>query len=198
MEHTERFPGLDERSCKQLAYRSRSLIGHYGFTKSDLEDIEQELYLRLYRLLPKYDPARSSKATFVDRVLTSGTRDLIRRQTAAKRDYRMYQISLDQPIPSADEGDTSLGDSIWDTEHAFYLGHSLRNYTDKVDLRIDVQRVLSKLDKSLQPICLGLAARKTPTEISRELGICRQTFYDRKLKIRKAFEAAGMGVYAGA
>jgi RNA polymerase sigma factor (sigma-70 family) len=198
MGYTDRFPGLDERSRKQLIFRSRSLIGHYGFIGEDIEDIQQELYLHLSQQLPNYDPKRSSKSTFVDRVLTSGSRDLIRRQTAMKRDYRLCQTSLDQSIFSTDEGETSLGDSICEAQHAFDTGQSLKSDPDKIDLRIDVQRVLAKLDRMLRLICLGLAAQKTPTEISRELGICRQTFYDCRARIREAFEAAGMGVYVAA
>jgi len=189
---------LDERSCKQLIFRSRSLIGRYGFTKSDLEDIRQELYLHLRRQLPKHDPNRGSKATFIDRVLTNGSRDLIRRQMAMKRDFRMHQISLDQSVFPSDEWAVSFGDSICEVQRAFDVGYSPKNNMDKIDLHIDVQRVLAKLDRNLRLICFGLAQEKTPAEISRELGICRQTFYDRKERIREEFEAAGLRAYAGA
>ena len=181
----DRYPGLDDRSRMQLERAASSLTGHYGFTRSDLEDIRQELYLRLHRNLPQHDPMKGGKATFVDRVLRSAVRDLIRRQVATKRDHAMCTASLDSPYPG---GYGTLGDSITDTD-------STPSHTDRIHLVIDVQRVVAGLDQDLQSLCHALSMQKTPTEIAREHGICRQTFYARRMRLRRAFEDAGMQVY---
>ncbi len=198
MGYTEKFTELDERSCKQLEYKAKSLVGHYGFTKSDIEDIKQELYLHLYQQLPKYDPARSSKATFVDRVLGNAVRDLIRRRKSECRDYSMCQTSLDQPAYPGNEGYETIGDTISEAQSASGISWNRQNNIDMINLQIEVKRIMSKLDEELQAICIGLSANMTPTEIAKELGICRQSFYVHKSKIRKVFEDAGMQVYATA
>ncbi len=41
--------------------KAKQLVGRYGFTESDREDIEQELRLRILRRLQDYDPERGSK-----------------------------------------------------------------------------------------------------------------------------------------
>ena len=98
------------------------------------------------------------------------------------------------PSPPAETNVTSvgrvstLGDSITDTD-------STPSHTDRIHLVIDVQRVVAGLDQDLQSLCHALSMQKTPTEIAREHGICRQTFYARRMRLRRAFEDAGMQVY---
>ena len=60
--------------------KARQLIGRYGFTQSDYEDIEQDLWADLYHRASDYDPSLASPRTFVNRI--------IEHRTAALRDYR--------------------------------------------------------------------------------------------------------------
>jgi|APFre7841882654_1041346.scaffolds.fasta_scaffold388118_1 DNA-directed RNA polymerase specialized sigma24 family protein len=41
------------------------LAGHYGFGRSDQEDIEQELTIEVWRRLPEFNPTRGSLEAFV-------------------------------------------------------------------------------------------------------------------------------------
>jgi len=196
VDYTERFPKLDKRSCEQLVYRAKSLVGQYGFTGEDFEDIQQELYLHLYRQMPKYDPKRSSKATFVDRVLRNAACDLVRGQIAQMRHYTKGNTSLDQPISFDNEGDITLGDTI-SNDHALGTPHAANDMT-KVDLSIDMRRLLAQIEPRMGQFCLDIASEKSATQIAKEHGICRQTFYIWKVRIRTLFESAGLQAYVGA
>ena len=193
---TESESGLDKRSYDQLIYKSKSLVGHYGFTKEDIEDIQQELQLHLYQQMPKYDPNRSSKATFVDRILENAIRDLIRRQKSQCRDFAMCTVSLDQSAFSNEESTITIMETIENTQHSFGASTNTKNNMDKVDLRMDVQRVLAGIEPKFQQFCLDLMSMKSATDIAKEHNICRQTFYVWKDRMRAIFESAGLRVYA--
>lgn len=60
----------------------------------DWEDIAQELYLHLWLVRHKYDSTKSSRRTFIARVVVNKIRDLARKSLAKKRN--LYQtVSLD-------------------------------------------------------------------------------------------------------
>jgi RNA polymerase sigma factor (sigma-70 family) len=71
-----------------IRYKKQPLIGTFGFTRDDADDIEQELALRAHIAAAKYNPRRGSPATFYDRVLENAARSLITHATAQKRNRR--------------------------------------------------------------------------------------------------------------
>jgi RNA polymerase sigma factor (sigma-70 family) len=58
------------------------------------EDIAQEIFLHLCKVVPKYDPSKASPRTFVLRVATNKIIDLRRHVSAHKRD-QSKTVSLD-------------------------------------------------------------------------------------------------------
>src|SRR5215472_4214675 len=75
------------------------LAGLYGFSRSDRDDLRQELLLDCIIRLPKFDPRRSSHSTFFRRVVRHRVSSLLDTQRAACRDYRLCRDSIDDPVP---------------------------------------------------------------------------------------------------
>ncbi|MHB1459470.1 MAG: sigma-70 family RNA polymerase sigma factor, partial [Armatimonadota bacterium] len=63
------IPGLNDQVINLIKHKAWSLIGNIGFTKSDRDDIEQELALDLIRRLHRFDSDRSQLATFAAHIL---------------------------------------------------------------------------------------------------------------------------------
>jgi len=61
-----------------VSRKSKQLVGKAGLTKSDREDIEQELTLHLLERWDHYDPSRGSERTFVARVIDNEVARLLR------------------------------------------------------------------------------------------------------------------------
>ena len=57
--------GIDPYAVQLIKYKARQLVGQAGFTASDRDDLEQELILDLLRRLPKYNPERARRNTFI-------------------------------------------------------------------------------------------------------------------------------------
>ena len=173
---------------------SNELIGRYGLTPDDREDLEQEMALDLLLRLPKFDPERACLNTFIARVVERRVSTIIRHRTAAKRDCRSHVCSLDEPIPGV-EGCSTRHDMISQGDCDLRVGRYGRSEVERLDLRIDVSLVLAGLPPELRALAERLCTHSV-TEIARELGVPRSTLYETGIaRLRKAFEDKGLDEY---
>ena len=97
--------GVDADVVRLAAKRAHSLIGKIGFGSDDLEDLQQELICAALEQLPKFDPERRGKLTFIGGVLDKKAAQLYRNRRRKRRDPYLESYSLDEPIlPSAGQG----------------------------------------------------------------------------------------------
>ncbi|MCP4573817.1 MAG: sigma-70 family RNA polymerase sigma factor [bacterium] len=172
---------LEER----IKWAIREVVGQYGLTESDVEDLSQELRLDLLRRLPKHKPARSSRRTFASRLIINKVRTIIAERTAQKRDYRKTAVSLDEEIggggDAAPVGDRFMAPGTGATEEG------------RLTLRIDLETVLSPLPDQHCAICAGLREEREITELARDFGVSRSTIYARLAEIRRRLVEKGYG-----
>ena len=88
---------FDPGVWKTICSKARGLVGSYGFTSADCDDLQQEAALDLHLRRRFYDPARSGRRTFVQRVVSNRFANLIAERRAGCRDYRACMRSLDEP-----------------------------------------------------------------------------------------------------
>jgi hypothetical protein len=91
---------IDPAARALIKHKVRRLVGHYGYTRSDADDLAQELALKAHLAAAKYDPARGALTTFYDRVLENRVRSLAEHATCQRRDRRRER-PLDGAAPSA-------------------------------------------------------------------------------------------------
>src|SRR4051812_1985208 len=81
---------LIQRKARQISRRA-------GFSRSDVQDIEQDLTLALLRKLPQFDPRRgASPDTFADRVIISAVKMMLRDAGRQKRAAGRHARSLNE------------------------------------------------------------------------------------------------------
>ena len=130
---------LDGYARDIIRYKARQLIGKYGFTRDDYDDLQQEMMLDLLRRLGKYDPSKAGLSTFVARIVDRKVSTLIRHQRQEKRDYRRQVCSLDAQVEDQDGQarglDEVLSQDAFDEEvarlHLSALGVGLTTLTDE-------------------------------------------------------------------
>lgn len=186
---------LDGYAREVIRHKARQLIGKYGFTRDDYDDLQQEMMLDLLRRLGKYDPSRAGLSTFVARVVDRKVSTLIRHQRQEKRDYRRHVCPLDAQIEDQDGQqrglDEVLSQDAFDEEIARYD----RPEAERIDLRLDLSLVLDDLPEDLRHLARRLQTR-TVAEIARELGVPRSTLYEKGIaRLRKIFEDNGLREY---
>ena len=194
MFHTHPFEGLDDYAVNLIRYKTRRLIGQAGYTRSDQEDIEQDLSIHLRQQLPKHDPRKGTLKTFVNTVLDNKIRTMVSARLTSQFDFRQHDCSLDEMI-EADTGDTvSRTEAIDAEEYLMATGRLNRRTLDVVELRIDVQCAVSMLPADLQDLCARLQER-TIVDIAREDGVSRHKIDELRRRIAFLFLEHGLDQY---
>jgi RNA polymerase sigma-70 factor (ECF subfamily) len=177
-----------------IRHKARQLVGTYGFTEADRDDLEQELRVDLMRRLGKFNPAKAKLSTFTARVVEHCIATIIEARKAAKRDYRECDCSFNEPLTFEDGDDGELGDTIACETYMRRLSPASAGHVTRRDMSIDVASVLALLPQEQQRLC-ALLREHTVLEISDICQIPRGTIYDRIKEIRIVFEDAALGDY---
>ncbi len=169
-----------------IRFKSQSLSRQYGFGFHDCEDLEQSLFLDLLKRTKYFRNDRCGFRTFSQRVVSHHVATIVEARLAACRDYRL-SVSLDQLL--SEEGHleraerTPRGSSV--------IQGGKQSVLTKMNMHLDVQRVISILPPDLRMLSNLLKVCETHEEAIKKAGISRATFYRRFRKIREAFESAG-------
>lgn len=189
-----RYQGIDEYAVHLIRYKARQLVGRAGFTDSDTDDLEQELMLDLLRRLPKFNPDRARRTTFIARVVKHKIASIIKWQTAGLRDYRLCTCSLNDRFQDEEGGSIERMETMDQEDYLRRTGRLSRPADELCALSIDLQRAISLLPPGLRRLCRRLQ-RETVTEISRDTGISRSTVYESIKKLRAILNEAGLKDY---
>ncbi|MEI7605750.1 MAG: sigma factor [Rhodospirillaceae bacterium] len=186
MDSRNRYDGLDPQAIRTVRTHARRLARRGTVPGMDTEDYEQELMLDLHRRLRRYDPGRSSRATFIERVVRHRAASL-----ATGRPGEPVLVSLDQPPEDADDGE-ALGDrldddcGLWREPGPFAA--------DLPGLRVDLVRFVLALPIRLQRCC-GWLLVGTIQGAAREAGVHRDTIFDARRRLRERAIEAGFGIF---
>jgi len=189
----DRLPDLDDHAATVIFFKARQLKGRAGWTRSDREDIEQDLRIDLLRRLPRFDPARGTRRSFVRHVVEKRVCTLLEGRKAAMRDYRRHG-SLDEEVEDGEGGSESRGDTLDAAECRERLGLPVPDEETALNLRLDLEAAL----RSLPPLLRDLSDRlrtATPSELARASGVPRTTLLERMGRIRAHLERAGLAAY---
>jgi RNA polymerase sigma-70 factor (ECF subfamily) len=189
-----RYEGIDPYAVKLIKYKARQLAGHFGFTTSDRDDLEQELICDLLRRLPKYNPKRARRNTFIARVIEHKTASIIEAQNAGMRDYRRCRCSLNDRFKNKEGKFIERLEHIDQEDYLLRTGRLSRSTTDNFHLATDIRKTIESLPAELRELCMRLAT-DTVMEISCDTGIPRGTIYDSIKTVRAIFEDSGLREY---
>lgn len=175
---------LSEYATNTINYKSLQLIGSYGITESDLDDMRQDLKIDLFERLLGYDSRRAKVETFISRVINNKIASSIETRTCKARDYRKCWHSLNQHVQTDNGTFIELGDLIAANDGDF----------DAIDLKIDIHRALSKLTNEQKRLCKVLS-KYDKTCAAQIMGISRAKLYNLRKIIHAIFEECGLSEY---
>jgi DNA-directed RNA polymerase specialized sigma24 family protein len=174
--------------------RARGLIGNYGFRRSDRDEIEQALYLKLVGRLDQADPNDPKWKAFVAKTVSRHIASMIRDRFAAKRDHRRV-CSIHVVIGADEAGPVELAATL--LEHETPTKRSLEQRTEQetAELRMDVVAGIGKLcDQRHWEFCERLK-HDSISQVARDMNVPRTTLNAWLTKIRSRFEELGLGDY---
>lgn len=194
MHHTNPFEGLDDYAVNLIRYKTRRLIGQAGYTRSDQEDIEQDLSLHLRQQLPKHNPRKGTLKTFISTVLDNKIRTMVAARLTSQFDFRQHDYSLDETIEIETGDRVSRGEAMDAEEYLMTTGRINRRAFDTLEMRIDVQCVVSLLPADLQNLCARLQEH-TIVDIALEDGVSRHKIDELRRRIAFLFLEHGLDEY---
>jgi RNA polymerase sigma factor (sigma-70 family) len=170
--------GIIKRKAKQL-------VGRSGFKQQDIEDLEQDLMLRLIQGLQSYDPEIAHQKSFVTAIVERAVATILRDANAGKRDHGDQQ-SLEVLVEMAGESPTRLSNTIGDREYNRRRGRHSRTAEELQSLSSDLAAVIGSLPTDQQDLAEKLKS-KSIADSARELGIPRTTLNDAVRRLQTRF-----------
>jgi len=184
MEEFTRDAALDARTRKHIRNTARRLARRGSVPGMDAEDIEQDLFLDLWRRRMAYDPEKASFATFADRVIAHRVATLASPTARLRAERR--QVNIDEPI-EGDAGHT-LADVLADPAAPGELEHGLV---------LDLRRFVGGLTPALQRCCEILLAPNLRAAAV-QAGVHHSSVYENARRLCRQAEAAGLKEYVAA
>ena len=174
-----------------IKYKARQLVGKAGLTKSDRDDLRQEMWVDLLSRLPRFDASRAKLTTFMARVVEHKMFAILRHRSMQCRDYRREEYSLNELVEDADGKPVRRGEMIPDDVHSRRTGADTRSAQDRKELERDQKTVLAKLRADQQDLCellrihpRSVVARMTGMSrraLEKEVAVLRERFRDDNL-----------------
>ena len=161
---------FDEGLFRLAKTKGRQLVGHYGMSWDDVDDIANELYMNCFQHSQSFDAGRSSRRTFQNRIINNAVIDLVRKLRAQFRGYGVVIIPLDH---------FNAQGAISDAEK------------DDLEQRLDILKAVHRMPGDLVQIALNLMEGHSASDTAQRLGISRAYLYRRLEAIRGLFEQAG-------
>lgn len=186
--------GLDKFAANFICTMARSLIGKYGYTKSDLHDIEQELACHLIAKFPKYDPAKARRTTFTADIVSRKLVSMLRHRRALCRKLDGGRTSLSDPMVDADDEISERSQTIDEATIRSHTGQDRRSEETLAELRMDLETMIPALPPKLREFC-ELLLRMPMDEVVKHLGISRPTAKRRISAILEYFRDADLDQY---
>lgn len=162
--------------------KARRLCRRKGFRPSEQEDIEQELWLAVLQQADRFDPARASPDTFLDRVVSQGVAMLLRSRNRRKRGHGISPLSLENDYTPTGDGLKPLSDTVSSKDVARRLGTQSADPIARLEQAEAVKAAMAKMAARLQAICRRRMTGAIAA-IAREMGVSRY-------QVRKAIEEA--------
>jgi RNA polymerase sigma factor (sigma-70 family) len=182
---------LNRYAAFLIQKKARALVGRCGFTKSDIKDLEQELWLDLLNRENRFDPVKGAETTFIAMIIDNRVATIKEHRSAKKRDYRTRIDSLDEEIEGEDGSKMLRHEIVTKDTYLSKSGDMGRVEADQLDRRADISLAIQSLSPR-QRMIARLLQTFSITDAARISGVPRTTVNEIRNAIRKKFKKLGI------
>lgn len=182
---------LTDYATTLIRVKARQLCRRTDFSSSEHDDITQELWLRLLTKAHYFDPQRGSLGTFVDRVVCSHVRTILRGRRRQSRLPWSGAISLERTIVEVDGIPTPAYQTISEADLHRRIGTVFTCGAARQEEAAALAHALRSMPARLRDVCQHLR-EGTISSAARALGTSRRQVRSAKRAVRRYFQRAGL------
>lgn len=184
----QRTDGIDAFTEENVRAKVRRLIGKFGYTSGDREDLEQQVVASVLQGQGKFDPDKATRPTFISRLTDRAIASIIRERCAEKRDYRR-EVQATRAVERCDESnDANSSEAITERAARSHRGAQPRSDQSHAELRLDLEVAMDSLPESHQKVWKLRVGHSIP-KVAQMLGISERQVRKRISEIRRHCEA---------
>ena len=179
-------------AARFIRHKCRQLVGQLGLTRSDRDDLEQDMRMALIERFEQFDSAVAHWNVFVTTIVEHAVVAILEHRGAEKRGHGLGIATLHTLVNDGEGGYTELAQCVLDDERSNMTGFVPRDPQEVFELSEDLSTVLDRLPPDLREMCERLKTMSI-TELAREMDVPRRTLRDRLESVRHALRGAGFG-----
>lgn len=175
-----------------IRIKARQLCRRSDVSRSDHDEMQQEMRLYLWKKAHLFDPSRGNIEAFVTTAINSWVGMQLRRLERLKRRGEAGALSLER-TSIENEGDvTSLGSVLTDADRDRRTGATSPDPIASHDLQDALDHALHHLT-SRERSLLAYVADHGVSAAARKQNVSRRQIYNALARMRSRFEDAGLG-----
>lgn len=186
--------GLDDYANTFIRLRAVKLKEMLNLSRSDIDDLRQDLTVYLIERLHLYDPKKSTRKGFVAMVLNNRIRTIIRLHRESMEALKRDTLSLEEEFSDTDNQPIQRFETIDEEAALMNAGVIRRRALEYVEMSVDVAAFLEKLPERLRDLCL-LLCEKPIAQVARDTGLSRQKIHEELVRMRLLAEESGLREY---
>jgi RNA polymerase sigma factor (sigma-70 family) len=183
----------NEYAQASIRVKARQLCRQDGFRESDVEDIEQDLWLYLLAQAENFDPTRGSLNTYIDRLVNTAAAIMARSHDREMRADGFQATSLDTAPSGKDAKRPSLRSSLSPHDGARRTGAVPKSDLDRFEDQEALDFALASMPPDIRDVCQRVMDGVTPAKVARQLGVSRRRVRNMLAAARQHLERAGFG-----
>ncbi len=183
---------LTDYAKSLIRFKARQLARRTGFSRSDQEDLEQDLWLSLLDKANQFDPKRASLDTFIDRVVNTSIRMILRERNRQKRAHGFRAASLGGTISQKGGRPEPLGATLGEADRCRHTGRVPNDDVARKESDDAVDHALDVMPEDLRDVCRRVMGGSIASA-ARELGTSRRQIRNALAESRPWLERAGFG-----
>lgn len=140
-----------------IRIKARQLCRRCDFSRSDVEDVQQEMRLYLLQKAHLFDPARGSVEAFVTRAINTWISMHLRYRGRAMRRESYRAVSLQHADGQRDNESSALSDNLLEEDGKRRLQRDAASSLEQVEQRQLLEVAMGKLTRRQRLILIGVA-----------------------------------------
>lgn len=175
-----------------IRIKARQLCRRSDVSRSDQDDMQQEMRLYLWKKAHLFDPGRGNIEAFVTTAINSWVAMHLRGLDRIKRRGEASAISLERTLIENDGDVTALGSVITDADRDRRHNGASPDPAESHDLRDAIDHALGHLTGQERSL-LEYVAEHGISAAARTRKVSRRQIYNALERMRSRFEDAGLG-----